>query len=762
MKTGGTTLGLPPPRESELSPPNTNNNNTNSDNNTHNSNNNNNIDNRKARRPRKQKKTPSLKKLTIYATNALKEPIPGSLRRRRKKWLKLAAPVSALVWRVLSKGAPLLFQGRKPPPRTLKARPLEPSMQQIVKDFIRDGLLTGEIEECSKKPLVLSPLFVIPKKNEGEWRVIIDLRYVNRFQHVNKFRFEDLATVAELLRPGDWMTSLDFKSGFFHAEVQQEFREYLGFQHLGRFYRYRVIPFGSSSSPLVFTKLVRPAIEHLRQQGIRIVAYMDDILIIAPSKEQADLHTRMAMDLLLSLGWKIRLDKSELEPAQNRVFLGMLLDTTGTLPVIRVPYNKKRKIYREVKRLIAAAEQGPVKRRRIAQVAGLCNAVSKAISSTKALTRNLLRAAGNRSQVKNAWNQAVRVPKEAINDLLWWLEFLENWNGRTLLPPPTSATLETDASNLGWGAHIQGKPLEAAGAWPRSLASTHINLRELTAVELALRTFKKELRGQTIRVNTDNQVTLSYLKNFTGRKEELEKVARRIMKLCLEHEITIIPYYIPGETNTTADRLSRLLDPHDWVTKQEPFLRICKRWGAPTVDRFASHLNNKVPRFNSRYWCPGCEAVDAMSTPWKGELNFLCPPIRMIPAVLRKCQLEEAEAILIAPVWRAQPWFQTLQSLLVDSPIPINPKKDLERGPSGRMEPLANPKWKFAAFRIAGSKHSLAGMKELEEESSHPSKEVASTPIWRDGSSSRMQGESTPSLRVAKSSIPSQHFWRTS
>ena len=55
---------------------------------------------RTKKKEKKKKKPPSLKKLLIYATNSLKEPIPGSLRRRRKKWLQLSAPISALVWRV--------------------------------------------------------------------------------------------------------------------------------------------------------------------------------------------------------------------------------------------------------------------------------------------------------------------------------------------------------------------------------------------------------------------------------------------------------------------------------------------------------------------------------------------------------------------------------------------------------------------------------------------------------------------------------------
>jgi hypothetical protein len=227
----------------------------------------------------------------------------------------------------------------------------------------------------------------------------------------------------------------------------------------------------------------------------------------------------------------------------------------------------------------------------------------------------------------------------------------------------------------------------------------HINVKELTAVELALRSFQPHVQDQVVKVKTDNQVTLSYLKNFTGRMPELETVARRIM----ENRVTLVPTYIPGETNTTADALSRIVDPHDWMLSKEAFQRVCKTLGRPTVDRFASEGNHQLPRFNSRHWSPRAEAADAMNQEWKGELNYLAPPIRMVDQVIRKCLQEQAEAILVAPIWKGQPWFKQLQRMTIAPPVPINPKKDILPGPSGRMEPLANPKWKFAAFRISGA-----------------------------------------------------------
>ena len=50
------------------------------------------------------------------------------------------------------------------------------------------------------------------------------------------------------------------------------------------------------------------------------------------------------------------------------------------------------------------------------------------------------------------------------------------------------------------------------------------------------------------------------------------------------------------------------------------FAELDKVWGQHTVDRFASFHNCQLPRFNSRCWNPGNEAVDVFTIDWVGEI----------------------------------------------------------------------------------------------------------------------------------------------
>ncbi len=79
-------------------------------------------------------------------------------------------------------------------------------------------------------------------------------------------------------------------NAYFHIQIHLQHRQFLKFAFQGKIYEFKVLPFGLSLAPRIFTKCVEAALTPLRQQGIRILAYLDDWLICARSKEMADLQ----------------------------------------------------------------------------------------------------------------------------------------------------------------------------------------------------------------------------------------------------------------------------------------------------------------------------------------------------------------------------------------------------------------------------------------------------------------------------------------
>lgn len=626
--------------------------------------------------------------------SVLGEKMGGKVHRHRGAWRRLK--LSDELWRWLREGVPLALGVRKPPPRRIRPVGHPKKVQKILDEYIQEQLQLGFVEETKEEPTVTSPIFAIPKRDSQKWRIIIDLRYVNRFQQPGKFRSESFDQVRLQIRRDDWMMKGDLKHGFHHLQMRKEHQAYLGFRIGEKWYRYTTMPMGSNNSPYIFCKILRPVIEHIREKmGIRIVWYVDDFLILGTSKEEAENNTRKVLNLLEELGWTINREKSTLEAAQKIEFLGFQIETEDD-PIVRVPYQKKRKAKKEVLRLLKAAMKGPVKVAEVARVAGLCQSLTTAIAVTPVFLRNLLRCIP-KSMSKEEWKQKdTFLCRKAMEDLLCWLEILYTWNGEWLIPQPCEITMNTDASDYGWGACINETGEKMKGKWSKAWRERHINAKELQAVLEAIRRKKDEFRGKNIRLRIDNKVAMAYVNRMTGRIPELAEIARKITLELQQIGAKIQAVYIGTKENTIADELSRETDSHDWEVKEKVFQDIERLVGRHTVDRFASKENNKVERFNSRTETAGGEATDALTVNWQGEVNWIVPPIPLLPKVALKILREKPVATIVTPMWPAQVWYQVLKK--VARVVRVLPMSAIRRNGAR----WGKAKWRFVVFRTYG------------------------------------------------------------
>lgn len=65
----------------------------------------------------------------------------------------------------------------------------------------------------------------------------------------------------------------------------------------------------------------------LKRKGVRILNYLDDWLIMAPSRDKLCAHRSLLLSYLERLGFRINLAKSLLPPSQKISFLGAVFDS---------------------------------------------------------------------------------------------------------------------------------------------------------------------------------------------------------------------------------------------------------------------------------------------------------------------------------------------------------------------------------------------------------------------------------------------------
>ena len=305
----------------------------------------------------------------------------------------------------------------------------------------------------------------------------------------------------------------------------------------------------------------------------------------------------------------------------------------------------------------------------------------------------------------------VLVSTQVRDDMVWWKDNLARWNGRAIIPPAPDHTIEVDASDQGLGGVLVGETgATTTHSFFQDGRKLHINEREMMAARFAFKTFAT-LRGWRdccVRIRTDSLVAMSYLNKMGGRRPRLCRLTEEIHSLALERGITLSAEWIPGKENVLADRISRIQGDFS-SAKLHPdlFKQVTQQFGEVNIDLFASELNRQVSRFVSRGPEPLAWYTDAFSRPLpKGLKMYAFPPFILLGRLLAKIRREEATVIVIAPVWKGQPWWPWLTSMAVAPPLLLPQWRNLLTLPGAPSLHHQQPRWRMAAWLVSGENSS--------------------------------------------------------
>ena len=546
----------------------------------------------------------------------------------------------------------------------------------------------------------ISPINVVPKRKS--FRLVTDLRVINSHTRTNTFRNENIDDVLETVTPNDHLITFDIEDGFFNIRLRPDHSKYLAFKWKNNVYCWNVLPFGWSSSPFYFCKIVRAFVGYLRHKDVRIVSYVDDF-ILASGKEDIVKHREFVLNELKNFGFKLNKDKSELEPSTKKKFIGFVIETDATAGQVKISIPKDRihKVKQDIRRILKQVE---VTARFLARVAGQLISMTKAIVPTKLLLRNVYRLLSSRKD----WKSRLIINDNVKKDLIWWLESLDHWNGKAFKSVATEwLTLETDASLEGWGSRLTdafGHQKHAQGFWSTKMRQKHSNEREITAVLLSLKTFVTELTNKSVLVLSDNISTVAYINMQGGPSQNLTNITTNIWTFIVKNQIDVKVKHLSGNMNYVADQLSRLSSKYEWMLNPSIYQYLDRVWGPHTCDRFASYLTTQCIKYNSAHADPTSSGIDALvQMDWNKENNFINAPLRLLDKVMSKIESQMSVATVIAPEWRAMQWCSKLRRMSICPPIKL-PKAKLFCIPLGLQvpEPLRNKKWKWYAWRISG------------------------------------------------------------
>lgn len=560
--------------------------------------------------------------------------------------------------------------------RNFVAQEYEQAVTETVTEWLKEGTISKLI---GKTPVNLSLLAVKQMDSGGvvrKIRVCLDLRPLNAVLTMDN---TVLPTIDELLHrvAGHKIyTTLDLKSGYHQLPVATKDRRFLAFTWKGTTYQFNMSPFGINFLPAKFHKLIAAMFADL----VGVAVYLDDICIFAMSEEEHNRVLEIVLKRLEDARLTLNLKKCEFAKSSIK-FLGYKVSEAG----IEVDLERQQRLL-----------QTP-------------------IPTTGSKLRRFLATVSFIRQHLPYFGEAVadlysfQQHKGSLDKVEGWLEkgpkliqtCMDMIHTPMVLKSPVPGLkfhLETDASEYGWGGSLfQFDPITGrkryieffSGSFKGASRSHSIPRKEMAALMKGLLHCKYYLLGRRFTVWTDN-MALTHLQTMAPDSAVLDRWFGTLSQF--DFDIN----HVPGKENTLPDLLSRMYDEedglsldedkdssgtgfevlamasgavtgstNDWQLVNEYVMAAASRWGAFTVDAFASKLNKQCSLFIDKEL--DFFAVEDL----EHEKLWMNPPFKLIAPTLERVRRKGWSAVIVVPYWPDAIWFPLWKSMLLDLPIVV-------------------------------------------------------------------------------------------
>ena len=433
-----------------------------------------------------------------------------------------------------------------------RARSIPYSMKLKVQEAL-DRLVKDEVIEPVQFASWAAPIVPVVKSDKSV-RICVDFRItVNQASKLDQYPLLRIEDLFSNLSEGKTFSKLDLSQAYQQLVLSEDSKQYMVINTHKGLYRYNRLPFGVSSAPAIFQRVM----ESLLKGIDGVVVYIDDILVTGKTEEEHLSALGEVLTRLESAGLHLKKEKCSFL-CESVTYLGHRIDANGLSPLPEK---------------VAAVRDAPIPKNvaELKSYLGLLSYYSKFLSNLSTVLAPLYRLL--RKSTPWQWGSPETTAFESSKDLLLSAPLLVHYN------PTMDLSLACDASSYGIGAVLSHKLSDGSekpiGFVSRSLTDTEKKYpqieKEALSCVFGVKKFHSYLCGHHFTLITDHKPLTTL---FSEKKAISPQASGRIQRWSL----TLSAYeYETTSKHANADAMSRLplpVKPSDTPTPPEFILLI--------------------------------------------------------------------------------------------------------------------------------------------------------------------------------------------
>ena len=201
------------------------------------------------------------------------------------------------------------------------------NLEHKMDDLMDNMISTGVVEPLTTESNWNSPIFLVAKSSPGTYRVVADLRGVNKQCLADKYDLPNINHVLDKIGGDCIFSTFDMAASFHQIPYDEASKPITAFSYKGRRYNFARMIMGHCSSSSIFTRMVyrllehSPSIEHL-------LYFLDDLLLGSKDVHSHIERLERMLKQLMSANLKLTPNKTELMRTEVR-YVGITLSTEG-------------------------------------------------------------------------------------------------------------------------------------------------------------------------------------------------------------------------------------------------------------------------------------------------------------------------------------------------------------------------------------------------------------------------------------------------